>query len=59
MDDGNEILRDQFVNLHEADQVEKLYQEWSGAYPNIDLPSTPRKGSLDLGVIRDSEYFFN
>ena len=59
MDRVNEICRDQFIFLHEADQVQKLYDEWSSEYPDITLPEIPQKGSLDLGVIRDSKYFFH
>ena len=59
MDRGSEICRDQFIFLHEADQVQRLYDEWSTAYPDLTLPDIPKKGNLDLNVIRDSEYFFN
>lgn len=59
MDQGNHILRKQFVLLHKDDQIGRLYQEWSEAYPDLDLPSTPKKGLLDLDDIMNSEYFFN
>lgn len=58
IDDLSDILRTQFVEMHKEDLVGKLYLEWQEAYPDIDLPVPPAKGSLDLDQVMDSPYFF-
>lgn len=59
MDEGNAITRQQFVELHKQDLVQELHDEWSQAYPGLEIPDIPKKGTLDLNVVLDSDYFFN
>jgi len=59
VDEMDIILRDQFFSLHEADLVYQMYEEWCEAYPGLDLPEPPARGSLDLELVRQSPYFFH
>ncbi len=58
-DELDVILRRQFIGLHGMDLVERLHEEWSKAYPGLVIPDPPAQGTLDLGVVMDSPYFFN
>ena len=59
MDDLNEILRDEFVNLHEEYWCERMYNQWRELYPQADIPVPPQRGTFDLSLVRKSPYFFN
>lgn len=59
VDDMDSILRDQFVALHSSDLVYEMYEEWCSAYPGLDLPEPPTRGSLNLDQVRQSRYFFH
>lgn len=51
------ILRNEFVDLHSADLLGNLKEQWETRY-GVDLPPLPAKGSLDLDRVRESPYFF-
>jgi DNA-directed RNA polymerase len=57
-----QILRDAFVTMYEEHDVLKEFQEsvagWCGV-PVGDLPEPPSRGSLELGGIFSSKYFFS
>ena len=59
MDDLHTILREQFIEMHAFDLVGDLYEQWSAAFPRVELPPPPPKGNLDLNLIRESPYFFH
>ena len=59
VDEMGIVLRDQFIALHSQDLIYQMYEEWSDAYPGLDLPEPPARGSLDLEVVRQSPYFFH
>jgi DNA-directed RNA polymerase len=59
MDDLNEIIRDEFVNLHEEYWCERIYNQWRELYPKADIPVPPQRGTFDLSLVRKSPYFFN
>ena len=59
MDSMHTILREQFIQMHMFDLVGDLYEQWCAAYPRVKLPPPPPKGTLDLGLIRESPYFFH
>jgi DNA-directed RNA polymerase len=55
----NEILRDVFVRMYEANPLQRFHEEALSQAPDPSkLPSPPTQRGLDLGVVRDSPYFF-
>jgi len=55
----NEILREQFILLHETPALQLLYDQLRDRYSKIDFPEPPKCGSLDLEAVRRSDYFFS
>lgn len=54
-----ESLREAFVRLYEDhDVLEAFREEVQGCLPDTVLPPTPQRGTLDLGLVRHSKYFF-
>lgn len=51
------VLRDEFVSMHERPLLEDLRVAWQAKYV-IELPPVPPIGSLDLASVRKSDYFF-
>ena len=39
--------------------LENLLDEFTERYPGIVFPPVPRKGELDLDVLREATYFFS
>ena len=56
------ILREEFVRMYEANDVleafRKSSEEWA-SLPQDTLPPPPKQGSLELGGILRSKYFFS
>ena len=52
-----DVLRDEFVCLHEKPLLEDLSESWQVRY-DVELPPLPKRGSLDLQSVRKSRYFF-
>lgn len=55
----NEVLREQFIELHQRDLLAQLRESFLIRYGNMDLPNLPKRGQLDLNVVRHSPYFFS
>jgi len=53
------VLREEFIKLYTSHDVLNDMKEAIEAKYCITLPSVPDKGTLDLAVIKDSEYFFS
>tara|TARA_B100001059_G_scaffold76184_1_gene73760 strand:- start:5295 stop:7721 length:2427 start_codon:yes stop_codon:yes gene_type:complete len=53
-----QTLREQFILLHEVNHAMQAYEEWSEAYPGLELPMPPPRGSLDLSQVLKAPYFF-
>ncbi len=52
-------LLDQFVLLHETPALENLHQQFLERYPDIEFPTPPPIGTLDINQIRTSRYAFS
>ena len=58
----NELLREEFVKLHEKASLEKLHEQLSERYGHAledALEEPPEVGELDIQVVKDSTYFFS
>jgi len=53
-----EELREAFIEQYSVDTLSLLRAELMQANPGIELPLPPPMGSLELAVVKDSEYFF-
>ncbi len=54
-----DILREQFILLHETPAHLTLYDELRTKHPEIKFPTPPKCGNLDLSEILHSRYFFS
>jgi DNA-directed RNA polymerase len=59
IDAMNMVLRDCFVKLYEMPLLEELRDSLVLRFPGLRIPELPKRGSLDLGLVRSSPYFFN
>eukprot|EP01119_Soliformovum_irregulare_P001637 TRINITY_DN1136_c0_g1_i1.p1 TRINITY_DN1136_c0_g1~~TRINITY_DN1136_c0_g1_i1.p1 ORF type:complete len:903 (-),score=209.58 TRINITY_DN1136_c0_g1_i1:34-2742(-) len=59
VDDMNVIIRDTFVELHQEPLLEDLLKSFQLEYPDLKFPELPRKGELDVSMVKQSKYFFN
>lgn len=59
VDELNNVLRDQFVELHSQPLLEELHESLTIRYPDAQFDDVPEPGSLDLDEVKSSEYFFN
>jgi DNA-directed RNA polymerase len=61
VDRMNEILRDQFVRLHEKDLLQDLRQQFVRRFPQYEgeIPEPPMQNTLDINKVRHSPYFFS
>lgn len=57
MDRLGEIVRSEFVRLHEVDQIDRLRHQLEDRY-DITLPEPPPHGSFDVRMVTDSVYAF-
>lgn len=55
----NIILREQFVNLHDASVIEDLNENFLSRYPHEKFPQIPKRGEFDLNEVKKSTYFFS
>jgi DNA-directed RNA polymerase len=58
VDSLRDITRQEFVRIHEVNQLDRLRQQLS-EYLEVDLPNVPSTGSLDITKVLESEYFFH
>ena len=59
VDRGGEIIREQFVAMHEQDLCMGLWEYWSEEYPLLDLPKPPEQGNFDINEVLQAPYFFS
>jgi len=59
IDRMNEILRDKFIELHKMPILDNLLADFKAFYPELNFPSPPELGTLNLDLIRKSPYFFD
>ena len=59
MDRVVEITKEQFIEMHDQDQIGEIYKFWKFNYPLADIEPPPPKGKLDLQEIMNSDYFFS
>jgi DNA-directed RNA polymerase len=59
VDTMNGILRDQFVNLHSKDHLNRLVNDLRDMYPQCEFKDPPPRGDLDIELVKGSDYFFN
>jgi DNA-directed RNA polymerase len=55
----NEALRRQFVQLYTSPILENLRDALARRFPEATFPPVPKRGSLDLGKVMASRYFFS
>ncbi len=55
----NQILRQQFVNLHSSPLLENLFANFTMRYPKEKFPEIPKRGQFDLQEVGKSTYFFS
>jgi DNA-directed RNA polymerase len=53
-----DVLREQFVELHEQDLLGQLRDSLSLRFPHLDFPPVPARGNLDIRKVQESRYFF-
>ncbi|KAM9986473.1 hypothetical protein ACTFIY_010882 [Dictyostelium cf. discoideum] len=59
VDKMNDILRNEFVELHKQPILERLLEWFQVRYPDIKFPKLPKKGELDINKVKESRYFFH
>lgn len=59
VDRGAEILREEFINLHERPILSDLLEYWTRKHPKAKFPDPPAPGVYDLSLVRSAPYFFN
>ena len=56
----NEVLREQFVRLHNTEfTLPGFFEQVKASAPGIELPPPPPLGALDLAEVLKSEYLFS
>jgi DNA-directed RNA polymerase len=59
VDTLGEALRDQFVHIYQGSVLEEFANEQRRNYPHVRIDDPPLIGKLDVGIVRDSAYFFS
>ena len=54
----NELIREQFVELHDRPILDNLLEGFKKRYPTVNFPDVPERGAFDLRDVLDSTYFF-
>ena len=55
----SEILRNQFVEVHESPLIQNLHDNFTCRYPHQKFPNIPELGDFDLNEVKNSTYFFS
>lgn len=55
----NQVLREEFIRLHSRDLLGELRDSFRLQYNDVEFLELPKRGKLDLSVVRDSPYFFS
>lgn len=59
VDSMNASLRTQFVNMYQQPLLERLHKSLQTRYPSLPIKDLPTRGSLDIGLVKQSTYFFS
>lgn len=59
IEEMGESLRECFVELYEQPILEALRDSLTMRYPDVEFPLVPARGSLDVSLVRKSQYFFH
>jgi len=59
VDEMNDILREQFIELHTQPLLQHLLDWFKLKHPTIEFPPIPQRGDLNLELIKESKYFFH
>ncbi|KAF2077399.1 hypothetical protein CYY_001327 [Polysphondylium violaceum] len=59
VDQMNDILREEFIELHKQPLLQHLLDWFKLKHPTINFPPIPQRGDLNLDKIRESKYFFH
>jgi DNA-directed RNA polymerase len=52
-------LRESFIDLYEHPILENLKDSIERRYPDVEIPQLPKRGSLDIKLVAQSDYFFH
>lgn len=58
IDEWHKIIREQFIKLHTDHDILQEFKDAQETHWGSDLPDLPAKGTLDLGSVAESPYFF-
>ena len=58
IDKMNNVLREQFVNLHSQPLLDDLLKGFRSQFPSIKFREIPQRGNFDLSGVIKSKYFF-
>ncbi len=53
------LLRECFIHLYEYPVLDDLKDSMDMRFPDQTFPDIPRRGNLDIKVVKDSTYFFH
>ena len=59
IDEAHEIIRAEFVALHEEPILDDLVKRWRKSRPEAEIQDPPAMGHLDLNEVMESTYFFS
>lgn len=59
VDTLNQVIREQFLELHQENLLEVQYRRWATQYPNIDFPPPPEVSTFELDEVLRSQFFFS
>jgi DNA-directed RNA polymerase len=54
----NNLIREEFLKMHKENQLE-TFKRCVEATTGVTLPDVPDRGSMELGRVLDSQYFFS
>ena len=54
-----QLLRDCFVHLYEYPVLDDFKDSLDMRFPDVEFPDIPKRGKLDIKVVKDSQYFFH
>jgi len=52
-------LREEFVSLYQQPILEQVRDSWVQRFPEIHFQPVPKRGNLDITLVKQSPYFFN
>jgi len=58
MQELSRLLRQEFVNIYKEDVLINLYHQFQRQLPEVEVPTPPEYGALDVSEVLKSDYFF-